>query len=245
MEEKTMPVCKICSCCKNKRGNGEKMNDLCILAGCGEAKCIALEGSDKCPLIAKIGKIWESLRDKNGVLQQKLDNCENTKGFQVQTCGGKGNGKDTTWCHWITVMRMKVEYTLTFRLDNYCPDNHFHLRNCLFDNDSGNSCEIRHIGYIQFVETKNQYGKNPTTASFQENGKWLFPDNTNPSTGMVKPLNFCDAPLPLWAGGTPTRHAHILDFFDENGNIKTGMVERLVDAFVAWIEYIERERANC
>jgi hypothetical protein len=253
-----MAISEMCSCCKKKLGNGEKMNDLCVLVGCKENECKAPEGTkEDCMLVEKINGVWDVLREKDGVLQQKLDNCQKTKGFQVETSGGRGTGNGVKWCHWVTVKgaekrgvhfigekreAMEIEYTLTFRLDNYCPDNHFHLYNCLFNDSSGNSCEIRHIGYIQFVETKNKYDDNPSTASFNENGKWVFPDNENPNTGRVAPLYFCDAPpVLLWKDGAPKRHVHVLDFYDNNGKgkLNADMVDCLATAFVKWIEGLQ------
>jgi hypothetical protein len=72
--------------------------------------------------------------------------------------------------------------------------------------------------------------------------------------GEVKPLNFCDEPIFAVKGYPCKRHLHVLDFFeygklveyiDNNGNlIQNSKIVELVDAFVSWIEAVERLRGT-
>jgi hypothetical protein len=214
---------------------------------------------DKCPIIEKIYRLWDELRKKGGFLDKATENT----GLKRKLGRGKGTGK-FSWCYWVEIEgngergrhiktnrkrevsedKMEVSHMLAFRFDNYCSDNCFHLRDYLFDESSGNPHEIRHMGYIQFVEAKNKYGSNPETASFKENGKWVFPDNENPNTGRVAPLRFCDTPISLYKDNIPKQHIHVLDFFyDNDGNFLEKpcdeKVNYLATAFVKWIEGLQ------
>jgi hypothetical protein len=225
-----------CDECKKKYGAGgnnatELVNKLCghTLINCQVLKPPGQKCSLLNPETVVNCQLYKMILKVQGALIKRLEEADyKNKVTIINSRGGPWNSI-TRWCCWIAVTYngkknrgrryhsgcrmdcadqgcdMDVEYLIDFRLDDYVKQHSF-KKGCLFG-ASGNMHDIKNVGYIQFVETRNFYDTCATAAfkTLNNNGElvwefpakkansddWEYPDNKYPQRpGRVCPLSF-------------------------------------------------------